>query len=238
MPEYFHVVVAGNIGAGKTTVTSLLGERLGWRSYHEQVDENPFLEPFYADMERWAFALQLFFITHRLQDQRLIEGRNESAIQDRSIHEDALIFARNLSEMGKMSGGEWATYLKLYRQILELIRPPDLIVYLRRGIPGLLQNIRARGRDFEREIPEEYLTRLNRYYEEWIAAMPGERVLVVEADRLDLRDSQADLALLLSHIGAAFAQRELFGEHPPPPDPRFRLLLPGDGLGQAAPGRP
>ncbi len=226
MAEYFHVVIAGNIGAGKTTVTRLLGERLGWRCYKEQVTGNPFLEPFYADMERWAFALQLFFITHRLEDQRLIETRRESVIQDRSIHEDAQIFARNLGELGTMSKGEWETYLKLYHQLLEWIRPPDLIVYLRRGIAGLLQNIRLRGREYEKEIPLEYLTRLNRYYEEWIEGMPGERVLLVEADQLDLRDKRADLDLLLAQIQAAFAQQDLFGETPPAPDPRFRLLLP------------
>jgi deoxyadenosine/deoxycytidine kinase len=227
LAEYFHLVVAGNIGAGKTTVTSLLGERLGWRCYHEQVAGNPFLEPFYADMERWSFALQLFFLTHRLEDQHRIETRGESAIQDRSIHEDALIFARNLHEMGKMGEGEWNTYMALYRQLLALIRPPDLIVYLRRGIPGLMQNIQLRGRDYEREIPEEYLSRLNRYYEEWIEAMPEGRVLLVEADRLDLRDHEEDLELLLAQIKAAFAQGELFGDSPPPPDPRVRLLLPG-----------
>ncbi len=221
------MVLAGNIGAGKTTVTGLLTERLGWRSYYERVADNPFLEPFYGDMDRWSFALQLYFLTHRLEDHRLIEERCESAIQDRSIHEDALIFARNLHEMGKMGGAEWNTYLKLYQQVLALLRPPDLVVYLRRGIEGLMQNIRLRGRDYEADIPLDYLQRLNRYYEDWIDSRPSERVLVVEADELDPVGSEEDLVLLLAQIRAAFAQRELFGDTTaPPPDPRFRLLLP------------
>jgi len=225
---YFHMVLAGNIGAGKTTVTRLLAERLGWRAYFERVSDNPFLARFYEDMERWAFALQLYFITHRLEDHRLIEERGESAIQDRSIHEDALIFARNLREMGKMGEGEWQTYLKLYEQVLALLRPPDLIVYLRRGLDALRENISLRGRDYERDIPTDYLARLNRFYEEWILSRRGERILVVEADRLDFLERGEDLDLLVAQIRAAGAQRELFGDSTPAPaaDPRFRLVIP------------
>ncbi|MCP4546149.1 MAG: deoxynucleoside kinase [bacterium] len=229
MSEFTHLVLAGNIGAGKTTVTRLLGERLGWRCYYERVDGNPFLRDFYGDMERWAFALQLFFITHRLEDHRLINERAESAIQDRSIHEDALIFARNLWEMGHMNEGEWATYIQLYRQVLALLRPPDLVVYLRRSIPSLQANIRLRGREFEATIPLDYLTRLNEYYEDWIISHPSERVLIVEADDLDFIVNPEDLTNLLRHIKDAFGQQELFGNGDtgtPPADSRFQLLQP------------
>ena len=231
MSDFFHMVLAGNIGAGKTTVSRLLSRRLGWRSYFERVDDNPFLADFYGDMERWAFSLQLYFLTHRLEDHRLIEERGESAIQDRSIHEDALIFARNLHEMGKMGEGEWATYLKLYEQVLALLRPPDLVVYLRRDLEGLLSNIRQRGRDYESSIPPDYLARLNRYYEEWIDSRPGERVLIVDADALDFLEGERDLETLVARIIAAFPQRELFSEapeeiEPVAPDARFVLLEP------------
>lgn len=228
MSDFFHMVLAGNIGAGKTTVSRLLSRQLGWRSYYERVDDNPFLADFYADMERWSFALQLYFLTHRLEDHRRIQERRESAIQDRSIHEDALIFARNLHEMGKMGEGEWATYFKLYEQVLALLRPPDLVVYLRRGLPGLMGNIRHRGRDYESSIPEDYLARLNRYYEEWIGDQPGERVLIVEADALDFIENSGDLETLLAQIRGACPQRDLFGEAgaPTEPDPRFILLNP------------
>jgi len=229
--DFFHMVLAGNIGAGKTTVSRLLSRRLGWRSYFERVDDNPFLADFYGDMERWAFSLQLYFLTHRLEDHRLIEERRESAIQDRSIHEDALIFARNLHEMDKMGAGEWATYLKLYEQVLALLRPPDLVVYLRRDLDGLLSNIRQRGRDYESSIPVDYLARLNRYYEEWIDSRPSERVLIVDADALDFLEGDADLEILVARIRAAFPQRELFSEAPAEveaivPDSRFVLLEP------------
>ncbi|MBM4118494.1 deoxynucleoside kinase [bacterium] len=228
MSAFVHLVLAGNIGAGKTTVSQLLSERLGWRSYAERVDDNPFLADFYRDMPRWAFALQVTFLVNRLEDHRLIAERGESAIQDRSLHEDALIFARNLRELGLLSAGEWESYGRLYRQALALLRVPDLVVYLRRGLPGLLANIRQRGRDYEANIDPDYLSRLNGFYEEWIAARPGGRVLVVEADALDFMDGSRDLERLAEQVRAACPQGELFGPPPAPAtaDPRFRLLLP------------
>lgn len=231
MSEFFHMVLAGNIGAGKTTVSRLLSERLGWRSYVERVDDNPFLADFYQDMSRWAFALQLTFLANRLEDHRLIAERAESAIQDRSLHEDALIFARNLYDSGRMSEGEWRTYRRLYAQMLALLRPPDLLVYLRRSLAGLLRNIRQRGRDYEADIDPAYLERLNAYYEEWIASRPSERILVVDADALDFVDGSADLELLAAQVLAACPQRELFpsAQASPlavPADARFALLEP------------
>jgi deoxyadenosine/deoxycytidine kinase len=229
MSDFYHMVLAGNIGAGKTTLTRLLSRELGWRSYYERVSGNPFLEDFYADMTRWALALQLYFLTHRLEDHRQIEARAESAIQDRSIHEDALIFARNLYESNHLSDGEWSTYQRLYKQVLALLRPPDLVVYLRRGLASLQENINLRGRDFEASIPRDYLARLNDYYEDWIGSHPGERILIVEADGLDFIARPEDLELLLWHIKSAFGQHELFGNSPSSrrsADPRFKLILP------------
>jgi deoxyadenosine/deoxycytidine kinase len=225
VPEFLHLVLAGNVGAGKTTLTTLLGERFGWRPYYERVDGNPFLADFYADMARWAFPLQLYFLTHRLEDLRRIAERQESAIQDRSIHEDAMVFARNLRAMGMLSAREWETYERLYRQLVALLRPPDLIVYLRCSVDGLMLNISQRGRDCEAAIERSYLARLNDYYEEWIASRPGGRLLLVEAEQLDFLGRPADLELLVGHVRAAFGQRELFGaQEAPPADPRFLLL--------------
>lgn len=223
MSSFTHLVLAGNIGAGKTTVTGLLAERFGWRTYYERVEDNPFLADFYEDMERWAFALQTFFLAHRVEDHRLIAQRGESALQDRSLAEDAQIFARNLHEMGMMSDREWATYERLYLQTRALLRPPNLIVYLRRGVAGLKENIRQRGRDYEARMPDEYLERLNGFYEEWIAGESAP-TLIVEADRLDLYERPDDLDRLVAQIGAALPQGDLFGQYEPPPaDPRFLL---------------
>jgi len=221
--SFVHLVLAGNIGAGKTTVTGLLAERLGWRTYYERVEDNPFLEDFYGDMGRWAFALQSFFLAHRVEDHRLIIDRGESALQDRSLAEDAQIFARNLHEMGMMSDREWGTYERLYLQARALLRPPDLIVYLRRGVDGLRENIRRRGRDYEAEIPEDYLRRLNGYYEEWIASESGP-LLEVEADRLDFCEHPGDLEALLARVREALPQGDLFERAEPlPADARFIL---------------
>ncbi len=229
---FVHVVIAGNIGAGKTTLTGLLARHYGWRPYYERVDSNPFLEDFYGDMARWAFALQVFFLSHRVEDHRLIAERRESAVQDRSLSEDALIFARNLAEMGQMSGREWESYRRLYEQARLLLRQPDLVIYLRRSVDGLRDNIQKRGRDYEADIPVDYLSRLNGFYEEWIAGEAAP-LLIVDADRTDFLDGNGDVESLISQIDCAFDQGELFGDPVvAPSDDRF--ILRKDGQAMAA----
>ncbi len=229
---FVHVVIAGNIGAGKTTLTRLLSRHFGWRPYFERVDSNPFLEDFYGDMARWAFALQVFFLSHRVEDHRLIAERRESAVQDRSLSEDALIFARNLAEMGQMSAREWDSYRRLYEQARLLLRPPDLVIYLRRSVDGLRENIKSRGRDYEADIPVDYLARLNGFYEEWIAG-EASPLLIVDADRTDFLNGSGDVRSLIGQIDCAFDQGELFGDPVQPPrDDRFVLRRAGETLAE------
>ncbi|HOX17021.1 MAG: deoxynucleoside kinase [Spirochaetia bacterium] len=180
-----YVVLAGNIGAGKSTLVGLLAERLGFRPYYEPVAENPYLADFYGDMKRWAFNSQVFFLTHRTRSHRALMDDPWSVVQDRSLYEDALVFARNLHEQGNMSDQDWGTYSELYRTVAELLPPPDLVVYLRCSVPTLRKRIAKRGREMEAAIPDEYLAGLNRLYEEWIDNFELAPVLVVPGDRLD-----------------------------------------------------
>lgn len=227
---FVHVVIAGNIGAGKTTLTGLMARHYGWRPYYERVDSNPFLEDFYGDMARWAFALQVFFLSHRVEDHRIIAERRESAVQDRSLSEDALIFARNLAEMGQMSGREWESYRRLYEQARLLLRQPDLVIYLRRSVDGLRDNIQKRGRDYEADIPVDYLARLNGFYEEWIAGEAAP-LLIVDADRTDFLGGNGDVESLIRQIDCAFDQGELFGDPVGAPgDDRFILRRGGQAM--------
>jgi hypothetical protein len=194
-----YLVLAGNIGAGKSTLVSLLADRLGYRPYYEPVAENPYLEDFYADMRRWAFHSQLYFLTHRLRSHRDLANDPSSVVQDRSIYEDAEVFARNLYEQGNMGERDWETYRGLYRTLIGLLPAPDLVVYLRASVPTLKQRIAQRGRDFEASIPDEYLAGLNRFYEEWLECFDLAPVLVVPGDRLDfVADSRALNAIIVN----------------------------------------
>lgn len=180
------VAVSGNIGSGKSTITTLLSERLGWTPYYEIVDENPYLADFYADMRRWSFHLQVFFLSKRFQHHREIVAAPGSVIQDRTIYEDAEIFARNLYLQGLMDERDFRNYDELFHTMIAFLRPPDLIVYLKASVPTLLQRIRTRARDFEQSIPPEYLAQLNERYAEWTARSAPCPVLTVDADALDL----------------------------------------------------
>lgn len=203
-----YLVLAGNIGAGKSTLVGLLAERLGFRPYYEPVGENPYLADFYADMKRWAFHSQLFFLTHRVQSHRALMHDPWSVVQDRSIYEDAEVFARNLYEQGNMSRRDWESYLELYRTLIELLPPPDLVVYLKASVPTLKKRIAKRGRDFEAAIPDDYLAGLNCLYEDWIGSFELAPVLVVPGDRLDFVADSRDLGAIVATIGERLRDRQ------------------------------
>lgn len=178
-------MLAGNIGAGKSTLVGLLAERLGFRPYYEPVAENPYLADFYEDMERWAFHSQVFFLTYRVAAHRALAEDPHSVVQDRSLYEDAEVFARNLYERGAMSERDWKSYSDLYRTLIGLLPPPDLVIYIRASVRTLKERIAERGRTFESDIADEYLAGLNRLYESWIESFDLAPVLVVPGDRLD-----------------------------------------------------
>ena len=195
-----YLVLAGNIGAGKSTLVDLLCRRLGWTPYFEPVAENPYLKDFYADMERWAFHSQAFFLMHRARSHRELSLEPGSVVQDRSLYEDAEVFARNLHRQGRMDDRDYGVYRELYGVLSSLLPPPDLVVYLKASVPTLRRRIVQRARAFEQTIPDEYLYGLNALYEEWIGAFRLAPVLTVEADDTDMLDRPADLDAVLVRI--------------------------------------
>ncbi len=207
-----YVVLAGNIGAGKTTLVRMMCERLGWKPYFEPVVENPYLADFYKDMAGWAFHSQVFFLTHRVRSHRLLMDDPWPVVQDRSLYEDAEVFARNLYLRGSMSERDWATYNDLYSTVITLLPPPDLVVYLRASVPVLLERIARRGRGFESEIPAEYLGQLNALYEEWVKGFDLAPVLVLDADHADVVADPAALEAVVSQVEDRLrgAQKTLF----------------------------
>jgi len=194
------IAVAGNIGVGKSTLVSLLCERLGWQPFFEPVTENPYLADFYHDMKAWGFHSQIFFLTHRLRiHQELIQSPG-AVIQDRSIYEDAEIFAHNLFLQGAINPRDYATYRALYQTLVDYLPPPDLVIYLRASTPTLGKRIDHRGRDYERGIAPEYLNHLNTLYENWIAGFTLCPVLTVPADNLDYVAHPPHLDLILRKV--------------------------------------
>ena len=180
-----HIAIAGNIGAGKSSLTNLISEYFGWKSYYERVDDNPYLSDFYKDMRRWSFNLQVFFLSSRFNQQLSIESSPDSVVQDRSIYEDVEIFARNLFEMDLMSPRDYNNYSELFGVMTAYLRPPDLLIYLKASVPTLEQHIMARGRDFETTIRPDYLNRLNVLYDEWIDRYKFGPTMVIDADTYD-----------------------------------------------------
>jgi deoxyadenosine/deoxycytidine kinase len=194
------VAVAGNIGVGKSTLVGLLCERLGWQPFYEPVAENPYLADFYADMSTWAFHSQIFFLTHRLRAHRQLLDHPTSVIQDRSVYEDAEIFALNLFRQGLIDPRDYETYRELYSVLTQFLPPPDLVIYLRASVPTLLARIARRGRDYERQISPEYLSQLNQLYEAWIASFSQCPVLTVPSDDLDYVSNSGHLDLIVEKV--------------------------------------
>jgi deoxyadenosine/deoxycytidine kinase len=202
------VAVAGNIGVGKSTLVAMLCQSLGWQPFYEPVADNPYLADFYADMRAWAFHSQIFFLTHRLRAHRQLLDHPTSAIQDRSVYEDAEVFALNLYRQGLIHPRDYATYRELYEVLGEFLPPPDLVVYLRASVPTLLNRITNRGRDYERYISPEYLEQLNSLYEDWIANFNLCPVLTVPSDDLDYVAHTGHLELIVQKVQEKLTGKE------------------------------
>lgn len=207
------VAVAGNIGVGKSTLVGLLGDRLGWEPFYEPVGENPYLADFYGDMKAWSFHSQIFFLARRLRAHRSVFDHPTSSIQDRTVYEDAEIFARNLFLQNHMIERDYQTYRDLYKALKQFLPPPDLVIYLRANVDTLLDRISQRGRDYEQEIGAEYLAQLNELYESWIESFKLCPVLTVPADDLNYVAYDSHLDLIVSKIEEKLAGKEevIFG---------------------------
>jgi deoxyadenosine/deoxycytidine kinase len=192
--------IAGNIGSGKSSLTLKLSEEFGWRAYYESVDDNPYLPDFYADMKRWAFHLQVYFLSKRFQTHKEIVASGDSVIQDRSIYEDAEIFAYNLHDIGKMDDRDYENYRSLFYTMIDYLKPPDLMIYLKCSIDTLVNQIKRRGRSYEQSIPVEYLEQLNGHYERWIASYDLGPLLIIENDGLDFVHRRKDMDRVIGMI--------------------------------------
>ena len=200
-----YIAVAGNIGAGKSSLTGLLAKNFGWKTYYESVDNNPYLSDFYDDMRRWSFNLQIYFLSSRFRHQKEIQTAAENLIQDRTIYEDVEIFAKNLHDMGLMSNRDFENYKTLFAEMVHYLQPPDLLIYLRADVPTLVRQIQRRGRNYENTIRIEYLERLNSLYEDWIDRYEHEK-LIIDTDNLDFVNSEEDLGRVIGLV-----EQRLFG---------------------------
>lgn len=196
-----HIAVAGNIGSGKTTLTGLLAKHYHWEVNYEVVDDNPYLFDFYEDMQRWSFNLQIYFLNSRLSQILNIRKSGKTVIQDRTIYEDAFIFAPNLHSMGLMSTRDFENYSTLFQLMMSLISPPDLLIYLRASVPTLVNQIQMRGREYENSIRLDYLKRLNERYEAWIESYKLGKLLIIDADHIDFNKPE-DLRIVINKIDA------------------------------------
>lgn len=197
-----HIAVAGNIGAGKTTLTNLLAKHYKWEPHFEDVVDNPYLDDFYTQMERWSFNLQIYFLNSRYRQILRIREQGISVIQDRTIYEDAHIFAPNLHAMGLMTNRDFQNYSSLFELMESLVQPPDLLIYLRSSIPNLVRQIHKRGREYENSISIDYLSRLNERYEAWSEKYDKGKLLIIDVDKLDFVDNPEDLGEIINKIDA------------------------------------
>jgi deoxyadenosine/deoxycytidine kinase len=195
-----HIAIAGNIGAGKTSLTDLLSKHYKWQGHFEEVVENPYLDDFYHQMERWSFNLQIYFLNSRFGQLIEIQKSGENVIQDRSIYEDAHIFAPNLHAMGLLSQRDYQNYKSLFELMENMVTGPDLMIYLRSSIPNLVGNIHKRGREFENSISIDYLSRLNERYEAWIHNYDKGKLLIIDVDELNFVDTAADMKSIIDRI--------------------------------------
>ena len=204
-----HIAVAGNIGSGKTTLTTMLAKHYGWTPKFEAVAHNPYLEDYYNDIHRWAFALEVYFLKERFRDILEIAHSEGTVIQDRSIFEGVYVFTANNQAMGNMSDTDYQTYMELFESMMQVVRYPDLMIYLRASVPHLVGNIQKRGREYEQTMKLEYLENLNRRYDEFIYKMYKGRVMVIEKDELDYQNNPKDFAKIVDRIDST-----LFGLFP------------------------
>lgn len=197
-----HIAIAGNIGSGKTTLTRLLAKHFGWKPHFEEVDNNPYLESFYDDMQRWSFNLQIYFLNNRLRQVLDIRQSGQDVIQDRTIYEDAYIFAANLYDMGLMETRDYESYQSLFELMTSFIQAPDLLIYLRASVPTLVRQIQKRNRDYEQSIRLDYLKALNKRYENWISTYNKGKLLIIESDNIELENPE-DLSVIIDNINAS-----------------------------------
>jgi deoxyadenosine/deoxycytidine kinase len=204
-----HIAIAGNIGAGKTTLTELLANHYKWEPQYEDVVQNPYLDDFYAEMERWSFNLQVYFLNSRFRQIIDIQQSRNSVIQDRTIYEDAHIFAPNLHAMGLMTNRDFQNYSSLFQLMESLVKGPDLLIYLRSSIPNLVNHIHKRGRAYENSISIEYLSRLNERYEAWIQNYEKKNMITLEVDNLNFVDKPEDFQLVVDTIDRKLVEMKM-----------------------------
>jgi deoxyadenosine/deoxycytidine kinase len=197
-----HVAVAGNIGSGKTTLTSLLSKHYNWVAHYEDADDNPYLNDFYEDMQRWSFNLQIYFLNSRFNQVMEIRNSGKKVIQDRTIYEDAFIFAPNLHAMGLMTTRDFENYFSLFNLISSFIKAPDLLIYLRASVPTLVNQIQKRGREYENSIRIDYLRRLNERYEAWLSGYTEGKLLIIDVDENKFSENPEHLGEIINKIDA------------------------------------
>jgi len=201
-----HIAIAGNIGSGKTTLTSLLAKHYGWEAHYEIANDNPYIDDFYKNMKGWSFNMQVYFLNSRMSQIMKIRESGKTVVQDRTLYEDAYIFATNLHEMDLMSTRDFDNYFSLFQLCSNLIQPPDLTIYLRASVPNLVKRIQSRSRDYENNISLMYLQKLNHRYETWIQSFSQGKYLIIDTDKLDFIENQEDLSKVINKIDA-----DLFG---------------------------